>query len=376
MPDSKAGPIDTVRVGVIGVGSLGQHHARVYAQMPGCKLVGVADVDRRAASRVAGDFHCEPIFDYEKLIDRVDAVSIVVPTVFHYEIAKRCMTRGLHVLVEKPITSDVADARELIELSRLKNRILQVGHIERFNVAVMRLKKILTKPGFIECHRLGPYDPRVRDVGVVLDLMIHDIDIILQIVKSPIESIDAVGVPVLSKREDIANARIKFENGCTANLTVSRVTPNKLRKIRIFQPDTYISIDYQKQKMEVYTREEIKNAGPDEPQAQIVRRPIKIKREEPLKKELEHFVDCVRHGHEPQVTGEHGHDALRVAIEITEKIYSNLGRIVESNGAILPMPVPSLTSLSPEDLIEHVAEPVHAEALIESYAHEVGPKRR
>lgn len=319
--------MDKVRVGVVGVGALGQHHARNYSELPDCELVGVADIDPKSATRIASQFRCQAFFDYHLLLDRVDAVSIVVPTVRHYEVAKQFLEHGVNVLVEKPITAEISEARELIELARAKERILQVGHIERFNTAFVRLNEILTRPAFIECHRLGPYDPRVRDVGVVLDLMIHDIDIVTHIVKSPIASIDATGVPIISKREDIANARIKFENGCIANLTVSRVTPNKLRKIRIFQPENYISLDYQDQSIEVYAREEIEDAAPNEPQAQIVRRKIRLKKEEPLKAELSHFLECVRHGLEPQVTGEHGHDALQVAVTITEQIQGNLARM-------------------------------------------------
>ena len=316
--------METVKVGVVGVGALGQHHARNYSELPGCQLVGVADINPKAATRVAAQCRCQAFFDYNLLMDQVDAVSIVVPTEQHYAIAKDFLTRGIHVLVEKPITFELSEARHLIELAKENDRVLQVGHIERFNVAIQRLNDVLTRPLFIEGIRQGPYDPRVRDVGVVLDLMIHDIDIVLQIVKSPIVSIDALGVPILSRREDIANARIRFESGCIANLTVSRVTPTKLRKIRIFQPDMYISLDYEKQSMAIYDRQKVDNPGPDEPLAQIVRRKIRLKKEEPLKIELNHFLECVRTGYEPRVTGEHGHDALQVAITITEQIQKNL----------------------------------------------------
>ena len=315
--------MQNVRVGVIGVGHLGQHHARNYSEMEGCQLVGVVDVDRKTAKRVASNVRCQAFFDYHVLIGQVDAVSIVVPTSLHHPVAKELLEAGIHVMIEKPITNTVTQARELIELARAEKRILQVGHIERFNVAVIKLQEILTNPGFIESHRLGPYDPRVRDVGVVLDLMIHDIDIILQLVHSPIVSIDALGVPILSEREDIANARIKFENGCTANLTVSRVTPNRMRKIRIFQPNMYISVDYQKQAMEVYRTVEIEDAREGEPAAQIVRKRLRLKKEEPLKRELMHFTHCVREGHEPMVSGEHGHNALEVAIQIVEQIQNH-----------------------------------------------------
>lgn len=313
-----------VKVGVVGVGSLGQHHARNYNELKETDLVGVADVDRKAATRIAAKYDCEAVFDYQSLFGKIDAVSIVVPTELHFRIAKEFLNAGIDVLVEKPITKEVSEALELIEIANARDRILQVGHIERFNTAIIHLNKILTRPGFIECHRLGPYDPRVRDVGVVLDLMIHDIDIILQIVDSPIESIDAVGVPILSGREDIANARIKFENSCIANLTVSRVTPNKMRKIRIFQPNTYISLDYQHQSMEIYSRESIPDAKKGEPKGQIVRKKKRFKKEEPLRAELLHFAECVREGHAPNVTGEHGRNALQVAVEITRQIGANM----------------------------------------------------
>ncbi len=315
--------MQTVRVGVVGVGHLGQHHARNYSEMEGCYLVGVVDVDHKTATRVANNVHCQAFFDHTVLIDQVDAVSVVVPTSEHFAVAKDFLEAGVHVLIEKPITNTIEEARGLIELARSKGLILQVGHIERFNAAIIKLQEILTRPGFIECHRLGPYDPRVRDVGVVLDLMIHDIDIVLQLVQSPIVSIDALGVPILSDSEDIANARIKFENGCTANLTVSRVTPNRMRKIRIFQPNTYISVDYQKQAMEVYQTVRIEGAREGEPAAQIVRKRLRLKKEEPLKRELLHFVHCVREGHEPIVPGEHGHNALEVAIRVVELLENN-----------------------------------------------------
>ncbi|MEN6627957.1 MAG: Gfo/Idh/MocA family oxidoreductase [Candidatus Sumerlaeia bacterium] len=311
-----------IRVGVVGVGHLGQHHARNYSEMENVDLVAVVDKDRKAATRFADKFRTQALFDYKMLIGQVDAVSIVVPTTMHYMVAKDFILAGVHVLIEKPITTTVAEARELIELARERNLVLQVGHIERFNPAIVKLQEVLTNPGFIESHRLGPYDPRVRDVGVVLDLMIHDIDIVLQLVNSPIVSIDAVGVPILSEREDIANARIKFANGCTANLTVSRVTPNKMRKIRIFQPNTYVSIDYQEQAMEIHQKETIADASDGEPGAQIVRRRIKLKQQEPLRRELDHFTGCVRDGVEPAVTGEHGQNALEVAIQIVEQIQS------------------------------------------------------
>jgi predicted dehydrogenase len=316
-----------IRVGVIGVGHLGQHHARNYYEIEECTLVGVADLNAKAASEIAKKFHTQAYSDHKKLIGQVDAVSIVVPTVAHHAVAKDFIEAGVHVMIEKPITSTVAQARELIDLAKERKLIVQVGHIERFNVAVIKLQEVLTNPAFIESHRMGPYDPRVKDVGVILDLMIHDIDIVLQLVNSSIVSIDAVGVPILSPREDIANARIKFANGCTANLTVSRVTPNRMRKIRIFQPNTYVSVDYMKQSMEIYQKVGIDSPGKGEPEAQIVRKRLRLKKEEPLKRELLHFLSCVREGREPAVTAEHGQNALEIAIQVVELAQKNVGRL-------------------------------------------------
>lgn len=317
--------MDPIRVGVVGVGHLGQHHARHLSELPDCTLVGVVDIDKRRAAQIAGRLDTEPFTDYRQLVGRVDAVSVVVPTVAHYDVSKAFLDSGAHVLVEKPITNTLEEARELINLARERDLILQVGHIERFNSAILRLQELLTHPGFIESHRLGPYNPRIKDVGVVLDLMIHDIDIILQIVRSQILSIDAVGVPILSDREDIANARIKFKNGCTANLTVSRVTPNQMRKIRIFQPNMYVSVDYMKPGIEVYTKEEIADAEEGEPTEQIRRRRLRIRKEDQLRAELSHFLECIREGSTPAVTGEHAQDALEVAIQIVEQIQARRG---------------------------------------------------
>ena len=319
--------MQNLRVGVVGVGHLGQHHARNFTEIEGCQLVGVVDVDHKSATRIAHQFQTQAFFDHKTLIGQVDAASIVVPTTLHYAVAKDLLEAGIHLLVEKPFTATIEEARELIEIARARDLVLQVGHIVRFEPTITKLREILTKPAFIETHRLGPYDPRVRDVGVVLDLMIHDIDLTLQIAQSPIVSIDAVGVPILSPREDIANARIRFESGCTANLTVSRVSPNRMRKIRLFQPNTYVSIDFLKQSMEVYHTEQIKDAREGEPQAQIVRKRLKVKKEEPLKRELTHFLSCIREGREPEVTGEHGQNALDVAIKVVEKIQENVGNL-------------------------------------------------
>ncbi len=309
-----------VRVGVVGVGHLGQHHARIYAKNTHCELIGIVDIKKKVATKIAHTYNTQSFFDYHYLIGQVDAVSIAVPTVSHYEIAKAFLENNVHVLVEKPITTTVKEAHELIVLAKKRNLILQVGHIERFNAAIRKLNEILKMPKFIEAHRLGPFDPRVKDIGVVMDLMIHDVDIILRIVKSPIQSIEAVGIPILTDKEDLANARIRFENGCIANITVSRVSPHPMRKIRIFQPDAYISVDYRKQSMEIYRKIENPNSQKGDLPSKIVRKKIRLKSEEPLKVELDHFIKCIQKGVQPTVTGEHARDALEIVVQISQEI--------------------------------------------------------
>lgn len=312
--------MNPLRVGVIGVGRLGQHHARNYYENPRCQLVGVADLDEVQARHIAKSYKCKAYKDYRDLLGQVDAVSVAVPTIAHSEVATAFMDAGVHCLVEKPICNNLKDASVLVDLSHKRNVILQVGHIEHFNVAVQKMKSILTTPRWIECHRLGPYDPRVRDVGVVLDLMIHDVDIVLRIVNKPIESIEAVGVAIMSHNEDIANARIRFEKGCIANITVSRVTPKPMRKIRIWQDDMYISLDYKRQQMEMHRREPVPNPRKDEPPWKIVTSHTRLKKEEPLKLELDHFLRCVQEGQTPATTGEQAMTALQVVIKINELI--------------------------------------------------------
>ncbi len=310
-----------IRVGVIGVGSLGQHHARHFSENPRCELIGVVDLNEAAVTRVARTCRTEYFFDYNELMGRVDAVSIAVPTVAHYKVARDFLQAGAHVLVEKPITNRVEDARALINMARQQNLVLQVGHIERFNAAIRKMREILDVPRFIECHRLGPYDPRVKDVGVVLDLMIHDLDIVLGIVDSPIVSIDAVGAPILSPREDIANVRLQFANGCIANLTASRVTPTKKRKIRVFQDQSYIAIDYDRQSMEVYRRIELPKTRDNAQRFEIARKRLRLKMEDKLQLEIDHFLECVEMGKRPLVDGEAGALALEAAVSISEQIH-------------------------------------------------------
>lgn len=305
-----------MKIGVIGVGSLGQHHARVYSQIPEVELFGVCDVDKKRAEKISKNFNAQPFSDYKELIGKVDAVSIVVPTPLHYSVAKDFLNAGIHCLVEKPITNDVSQAEELLKIANEKNIVLQIGHIERFNTAVIEAQKHIKSPKFIEAQRLGPYDPRVAHIGVVMDLMIHDIDIILTLVDSRIIQMDVIGAKVLSKNEDIANVRLKFENGCVANISASRVSLDKFRKIRIFQDDTYISLDYAGQSLKIYKKKsDIVTSMSD---IDVIK--PKLKMEEPLKRELEHFINCVKKGIPPIVTGEHGRDALEVAIEILKKL--------------------------------------------------------
>lgn len=300
-----------LRVGVVGLGRLGSLHARIYSKLKNVELIALCDTDKDQARSIANALKKPWCTDYRELAGkRLDAVSIVTPTYLHYKIARFFLNHGVHVLIEKPITKTVKEARDLIRLARKKRLMIQVGHVERFNSAVQAIEKLSSKPKFIEAHRLGPFTPRVKDVGVVLDLMIHDIDIILGLIKSKIEKIEAVGIKILTKHEDIANARIRFKNGTVCDLTASRVTSDSLRKIRLFQKDCYISLDYGAQEAVVSKR--IKN--------KIVSRKIDIKKEQPLQKEISSFVHCVLHKKRPLVSGIEACNALSVAHTIIKKI--------------------------------------------------------
>lgn len=313
-----------VRVGVVGVGYLGQHHARVYSEIPGVELVGVVDINRERAKEVAKRYATTPFFDYRDLFGKVDAVSIVVPTVLHRDIAAHFIEEGINILIEKPVTTTLEEAKELMEMAARKNVILQVGHIERFNSAVIELAKIVDRPIFIECCRMGPYVNRNTDVGVVLDLMIHDIDIVMSIVKSSVVKVSAFGRSVFSRQEDIANAQLVFQNGCIANLTASRVTRKKIRRMEITQADSFISIDYLEQELAVY-----KKTSSPLPQL-LIEKPV-MQKGEPLRLELEHFIHCVRNGEKPLVGLEEGKNALEVALRILEEIQKNQG---DSDGKV------------------------------------------
>ncbi|MCX7918831.1 MAG: Gfo/Idh/MocA family oxidoreductase [bacterium] len=307
-----------IKVAVIGVGHLGQHHARIYSELPGTELVGVADINLLQATTIANQYKTLAFPNHQELLKQVkfDAASIVVPTSAHYSVTRDLLIAGIHCLVEKPITASLEEATELVRIANREKLILQVGHVERFNVAVRELAKVLRLPRFIESHRLSPFDARVRDVGVVLDLMIHDLDIILAVVKSPVVAIEAVGVPVLTNHEDIANAHIHFANGCIANVTASRVSAEKMRKLRIFQKNAYFSLDYATPELKIY-RKVVKHGKPI-----ILLRKVSIEKKEPLRLELESFISCVRAGKPPIVSGEHGRDALELALEITRLIHA------------------------------------------------------
>ena len=329
---------------MIGTGSLGKEHARIYAQLAGSSagtldFAGVYDVDGATAKRIAEKYSTRVFGTIEEAAERADAFSIVTPTNSHFQIARGLLAKGRHLLIEKPMTNTSDEAAELVSVAGEHNAILQVGHIERFNPVFNYLQSVATQPRFIETHRLSPYTARSTDIGVVLDLMIHDLDVVLAFVNSPVRSVDGVGIPVLSETEDIANARIRFENGCVANLTASRVSAERMRKIRVFSagPSTsYVSLDYRAQEGFIYR---IAREGEEECSIlkkllaardstivsefggkRIVREPVPIEKEEPLKLELQSFIRCISEKQRPLVSGESAKQALDLAVEITRQI--------------------------------------------------------
>ena len=306
-----------VRTAVIGVGYLGRFHAQKYALLPESQLVAVADVVEESREQVAVECGCRAIADYRDVLDEVEAVSIATPTPLHHEIAKHCLERGVHVLVEKPITQTPGQARELIEIAARHDRILQVGHLERFNAAIVALGDTLGKPRFIESHRLAPFKERGTDVNVVLDLMIHDIDRIQSLVGTPIESIDAVGAPVFSPEIDIANARIHYAGGCVANTTASRVSLKTERKLRLFQGVAYVSIDLHQKVLTIVRK---RPPGADTAPGQVVIEERSYEQGDALKLEIAAFLRSIRAGGPPVVSGEDGLRALETAIRITELV--------------------------------------------------------
>lgn len=336
-----------IKVAVLGTGSLGQHHARIYTELHAAgivELTGIFDAHAETARKIADKHKLKVFSSIAEAAAASDALNIVTPTTTHFDIAKQLLAQGKHVLVEKPMTDSSAQAAELCELALKKNLVLQVGHVERFNPVFNFLQSVATEPKFIECHRLSPYPARSMDIGVVLDLMIHDLDIVLAFVKSPVISVDAVGIPVLSASEDIANVRLRFANGCVANLTASRISPERMRKIRVFSGPTnpcYISLDYRVQEGFIYR---VARDGEEETPfikkllaaklgigkdsaivsefagKKIVREPVPIAKDEPLKLELQSFVNCVREKQAPVVSGESAKRALDLAFEITRQI--------------------------------------------------------
>lgn len=307
--------MNKLRVGVVGVGHLGSIHAKIYKEISNCELVAVCDIEKDRRNKVANNLGVKGYEDYQELFGKVDAVSVASTTKTHYQIAKELLENNIHILVEKPFTTNLKDADTLIEIAKKHNLTLQVGHIERFNSAFSATKELILHPKFIECHRLSPFPNRSLDVGAVLDIMIHDIDIILGLVPAKIKKIESVGINVLTQFEDIANTRITFTNGCVANLTASRISDEFMRKIRIFQENTYISLDYKEAKAVIYTRNG----------QTISKKDLPIEKEQPLQKELQSFVDCVVTHKEPLVSGPVARDALAVALKIQKQIWKNDG---------------------------------------------------
>lgn len=306
-----------LRTAVVGVGYLGNFHAQKYAALPDVELVGVVDSNAARGSEVAAACACTAFTDYRELIGRVDAVSVVVPTQYHHQVALDFLNAGVHVLIEKPITVTIEQADELIAVADDKKLVFQVGHLERFNPVLMAAEEVLTAPLFVESVRIAPFKPRGTDVNVVLDLMIHDIDIIQHLVRSKVARIDAIGAPVFTAEEDIANARIAFENGCVANVTASRISLKSERKMRIFQRDAYLTLDFQNKKLLVAKR----GAGelmPGIPNVQVQER--ELGQSDPLLSEISSFVEAIQQGGQPQVSGRDGRMALETALKINEAL--------------------------------------------------------
>jgi predicted dehydrogenase len=320
---------NVIRVGVVGVGSLGQHHARNYTSIDGVKLTCVSDVSEKGRE-IAERYGAEFFTDYRKMLDKVDAVSIVVPTTLHHKVAKFFLENDKHILLEKPMTATAKEAEDLINIYKKKSKklIFQVGHIERFNMAVKKLQELKKVPILVEASRLGPFTSRSLDTSVILDLMIHDIDIILQIVNSKIKKIDAIGVPVLTKSIDMANVRLEFENGCVANVTASRVSPKRLRKIRVFENNLYMSIDYMRQSIKIYKvkdglESDRKVAWSDMMEMDS----FPMEKKEPLGSELRSFIDSINGKKKTEVTVYQAYEALKIVLAIEKQIQNKFKKI-------------------------------------------------
>lgn len=320
-----------LKVGVVGVGHLGQHHARIFSQIPNCQLVGIHDKVFERAQQIAALYNVKAYESYDELLEAVDAIDIAATTTWHYDLAKPALLKNCHVFLEKPITSEINQAEELLKIAKEKQLFIQVGHIERFNPVILKVENEINNPMFIESTRLAPFNPRGSDVPVVLDLMIHDIDLILSFVKSEISDIRASGVGILTPSIDIANARLEFENGAIANVTASRISMKRERKIRFFQKDAYISIDFQDKKVSVLRKsEDINKILPQILMGNTNFNPedlVNIKeinaddiKKDALTMELESFVEAINNKRSPIVDGEAGTKALRIAMEIMDKI--------------------------------------------------------
>ena len=302
-----------IRCGVVGTGYLGQHHARIYAALEECELLGIVESDDARAAEMCVAYDCQRFATLEALAEACDAVSVVVPTDHHRNVAVPLLKGGCHLLIEKPLCTSLAEAEDILSAAKAAGCIVQVGHIEHYNPVMGYLENAVTHPQFITADRLASFNPRGTEVGVVLDLMIHDLGVILALVRSPIQQVDAVGVNVLSQSEDIANARITFENGCVANINTSRVSMKKVREIRVFQPANYLSLDFMNQSGHFLHKEG----------TELVREEIPIEKDEPLKLELVSFLEVVKNAGQPMVGAELGKSALELAIQITELIHAN-----------------------------------------------------
>jgi predicted dehydrogenase len=321
--------MEPIRVGVIGVGYLGKFHAEKYARMDGVKLAGVVDIIAERAKSVAERLGTVSYTDYTDLIGKVDAVSVVVPTTLHFPISRDFLENNVDVLIEKPVTETLEQADALIKIADSRNRIIQVGHLERFNPAVVAMREVVDRPMFIESHRLHTFKERGTEVDVVLDLMIHDIDIILYFVKSELKSIHAAGVPVISSRVDIANARLVFENGCVANVTASRISIKEMRKIRVFQKDAYVSVDCANHDITIIHKD---GNGFGLPIPGMSLQQTSFKEADSLESELGAFVQSVRAHEAPLVSGMDGRNALRVALIITDQIEATNKKFLGEKG--------------------------------------------
>ncbi len=347
--ETRTGNRQDIKVAVVGTGSLGKEHVRIYAELAAAgqvQFAGLYDTLPERARTLAEKYGVQAFNSVEEAAAATDAVSIVTPTTTHFELGRKLLLQGKHVLIEKPMTDSAPQASQLVQLAQQRNCILQVGHIERFNPVFKYLQTVATDPRFIEAHRLSPYPARSTDIGVVLDLMIHDLDLVLAFVQAPVSSVDAVGIAVLSSSEDIANARLRFQNGCVANLTASRISPERMRKIRVFSGGataSYISLDYRAQEGFIYR---IARGGEQESSLlkkllhgkdativsefagkRIVREPVPIAKEEPLRLELQAFIECVRAHRTPLVSGESARKALELALEITAQIQRSMARL-------------------------------------------------